>query len=74
MWSITMVHHHFTCMCQCCIECVPSPAKLCEQVLGLKAVQHLSALLAVPGESEATINMGLKALFVLVESGVKISH
>ena len=38
-------------------------------MLGLKVIQQLSSLLATPGEGEATIDMGLKALYVLVTSG-----
>lgn len=46
-----------------------SPVTLGEELLQLGAVQALSLLLAHPGEEEATVDMGLKALYVLLESG-----
>ena len=46
------------------------PDKLCKEMLGLGAAEHLSALLARPGEDESTITMGLKALYVLLAAGV----
>ena len=45
------------------------PDKLCKEMLGLGAAEHLSALLARPGEDESTITMGLKALYVLLAAG-----
>ena len=51
----------------------PSSDKLCQEMLGLGAVGHLSVLLGSPGEDESTISMGLKALYVLLAAGTSLS-
>ena len=67
MLSMRMVQTHTCIVCNMSIYILP--AKLCEEMLGLKAVQQLSTLLATPGEGDATVDMGLRALHVLVTSG-----
>jgi hypothetical protein len=62
-------HDRLKCVsCGCLLNVVNENAKLCEEMLGLKAVQQLSTLLATPGEEVATVDMGLRALHVLVTS------